>query len=197
MLKSIFLTGVGGQGVVTMANMISAHLQRLEYRVTLIHATGMAQRGGRVTSEIRFSDDASSNFGPRISSGGADYCIGMDMAETINSAAFLKDAGCLIYNDYTLIPSQAVLKKEAFPGSDEVEDVFKDRCGRIVAVRDPERPVNLFVLGVLAAVCGKDDSLSSIINTPSFEDTLREALTKRVDENLSAFRKGAEYGASV
>ena len=95
MFRSILLTGTGGQGVVTMASLIAAHLQENNMKVTLIHATGMAQRGGRVTSEIRFSDDENLNFGPRISTGGADFIIGMDLAEAINSIAYMKKGGCL------------------------------------------------------------------------------------------------------
>jgi len=194
MLKSIFLTGVGGQGVVTMANLIIAHLQRLQARATLIHATGMAQRGGRVTSEVRFSDDPQASFGPRISDGGADYIIGMDMAETINSAAFMKKGGTLVYNDYTLIPSNAVLKKERFPDADEVKEIYHPLCGRIAGVRKPERPVNLFVLGVFAAVCGSDEAMCTMISPGNLEETLTSTLTKRVEENLTAFRRGVEYG---
>ena len=196
MLTSVLLTGVGGQGVVTMANLITAHLERLGMKVTLIHATGMAQRGGRVTSEIRFSDDRSSSFGPRISNAGADFIIGMDMAEVINSFSFMKAGGTLVFNDYTLVPSRAVLKKEKFPDGDEVEDIFGDTCTKIVRVVDPQRPFNLFVLGVFSAVCGRDDRVSGILDPKSFEETLKTALTKRVDENLAAFGRGVEFGTS-
>ncbi|MBN2051360.1 MAG: 2-oxoacid:acceptor oxidoreductase family protein [Spirochaetales bacterium] len=184
MLKSVFLTGVGGQGVVTIANLLSAHLQDSGYKVTLIHATGMAQRGGRVTSEIRYSDDRDRPFGPRISSGGADYIIGMDMAETVNSASFLKAGGTLVFQNYTLLPSTAVLNKESFPDAEEVKRVFAPFTGNLVEVEPSVRPVNMFVLGVFARYWPEAERL---------EETLSKKLTKRVEENLTAFHRGRDY----
>ena len=190
MLRSIHVTGVGGQGIVTMANLLTAHLHGLGLRVSLIHATGMAQRGGRVTSELRFSDDPAVRFGPRISCGGADYIIGMEMAETINSAGLMKYGGTLVFNDYILVPSESGRNKERFPDAEEVEERFGPLCSRIAGVRDPVQPVNLFILGVFAAVCCTDDMLSGVITPDNVEGTLKRSLTKRVDENLAAFRRG-------
>lgn len=194
MIKSIYLTGVGGQGVVTMANMISAHLQRKEIKATLIHSTGMAQRGGRVASEIRFSDDSKASFGPRISAGKADFMIGMDMCETINSIDFIKDDGCLIYSDYTLVSSQAVIKKERIPDSREVSELFENRCGLVVPVTDIVNPANMYLLGAFTAVCWKDRSAGHLFDPEEFEETLKHSLKKRIEENLETFRRGVETG---
>ena len=194
MLKSVFLTGVGGQGVVTMANLVTSHLQSGGMKVSLIHATGMAQRGGRVTSEIRFSDDLDLNFGPRISTGGADFLIGMDRAETINSAPFISKTGILLAVDYALIPSQTVLKKEHFPDIQEVETLFSGLTGRVFPVVEPERPMNMYVLGVFAAVCAADEEMKVFFTPAGFEATLKAKLTKRVEDNLAAFRKGCAAG---
>ena len=197
MLVSIYLTGVGGQGVVTMANLIADHLARQEMKVTLIHATGMAQRGGRVTSEIRFSDTPSRGFGPRVSAAGADFMIGMDMAETINSLPFMKPAGILIFSEYTLVPSQVILKKERFPDGGEVERLFTGAGARIARIEKPGKPANLFTLGVFMAVCGRDGGVSGILDPAGFEKTLQAALTKRLDENLAAYRAGVEFGGDA
>ena len=197
MLKSVLCTGVGGQGVVTMANLITTHLESRGLKVTLIHATGMAQRGGRVTSEIRFSDDPAAGFGPRISTGGADFMIGLDMAETINSFSFMKSGGVLLFHEYTLVPSRAVLKKERFPDGSEVRELFSDRCGRVVTLSDPVRPVNMFSLGVFSSICEADGDLSGILNPGSMKKTLETSLTRRMEENLAAFDRGTEFGGQA
>ena len=64
MLTSIFVTGLGGQGVVTFARLLTGYLIEQGLKTSLFNATGMAQRGGRVTSEIRISSD------PELQSGG-------------------------------------------------------------------------------------------------------------------------------
>ena len=194
MFRSILLTGTGGQGVVTMASMIAAHLQENNFKVTLIHATGMAQRGGRVTSEIRFSDDKNLNFGPRISTGGADFIIGMDLAETVNSIAYMKQGGYLLCNDYTLIPSQVILKKAHFPNAEEVQDLFKNICRQVELVKVQHQPVNMFVLGVFIGTCTNEFESEGIFTPETFETTLKKKLTKKVEGNLSAFRDGVIRG---
>ena len=193
MLRSILLTGTGGQGVVTMASLITAHLQENNLKVTLIHATGMAQRGGRVTSEIRFSDDKNLNFGPRISTGGADFIIGMDLAETVNSIAYMKKGGCLLCNDYTLIPSQVILKKGHFPNAEEVQDLFKNICRQVQLVKAPHQPVNMFVLGEFIGICTNKFESKGIFTPDTFEATLKKKLIKRIDENLTAYRNGVTW----
>ena len=75
MMQSIFMTGLGGQGIITLANLISEQATDKGLRVTLFKAKGMAQRGGRVTSEIRLSDDPQAAFGARISAGKADIRV--------------------------------------------------------------------------------------------------------------------------
>ena len=62
MMQSIFMTGLGGQGIITLANLISGQATKEGLKVTLFNAKGMAQRGGRVTSEIRMSDDPQAAF---------------------------------------------------------------------------------------------------------------------------------------
>ena len=78
MMQSIFMTGLGGQGIITLANLISGQASEKGLKVSLFNAKGMAQRGGRVTSEIRMSDDPGLEFGARISAGTADILIGME-----------------------------------------------------------------------------------------------------------------------
>lgn len=194
MFRSILLTGTGGQGVVTMASLITAHLRENNMKVTLIHATGMAQRGGRVTSEIRFSDDRNLNFGPRISERGADFIIGMDLAEAINSIAYIKEGGCLLCNDYTLVPSQVILKKSHFPDSEEVQDLFQNICSRIHIIKDSPSPMNMFTLGVFTDICTNEFESKGILTPETFEATLKKKLTKRIDENLAAYRNGVARG---
>jgi len=177
-----------------MANMISAHLQEHNMKVTLIHATGMAQRGGRVTSEIRFSSDINSNFGPRISDRGADFIIGMDLAETVNSFAYMKKGGTLLCNDYTLVPSEVVLKKKHFPDSEEVKSLFEDVCSQMKIIKIPLKAVNMFTLGAFVGSSSKEFELEGIFTPESFEATLKNKLSRRIDENLSSFREGVILG---
>ncbi len=207
MLNSLFFAGIGGQGVVTMAEIIMEHLRNRGMKAALIHATGMAQRGGRVTSEIRFSDEHDRSFGPRISRRGADVLVGMELAETINSAEFLKPGGCLIALDYALVPSQFVLDRERFAGIEDVRNVFSGITTNLNLVTGAEPPLNMHVLGVFTALMSRavvsrsgDPSaggawLAAVFDPDSMRATLKGFLKKRVEENLRAFEAGLSYRA--
>jgi hypothetical protein len=94
----------------------------------------MAQRGGRVTSEIRFYDDPAFSFGARISPGGADVLIGMETGETINSLPYLRKGGFVIALDQATVPVELSLKKASYPGLGEAERAFEAHTGRSYAV---------------------------------------------------------------
>ena len=68
----ILVAGVGGQGVLTLAEILAkaALAEGLNVRVGEIH--GMAQRGGHVVCTVRIGDDAS---GPIIDAGAADLRV--------------------------------------------------------------------------------------------------------------------------
>ena len=77
---NILIAGVGGQGVLTLAEIIAkaALADNLNVRVGEIH--GMAQRGGHVVCTVRIGDNV---FGPIIDSGTADLVIGFEPLETL------------------------------------------------------------------------------------------------------------------
>ena len=185
-VEGIYLAGIGGQGIVTLAKLIAANLEQRGFKTSLLHATGMAQRGGRVTSEIRFSDDSKANFAPRISGNEADILISMENGEGISSLRFLKDNGLAILLDYSLVPAEIILKKGEYPGLTEAVGFFSGRTERIVRVEKAANPQNIFILGLFSEIKGY----------AQMDETMKRNLKKNLDENLNTFYLGCEYGKS-
>jgi indolepyruvate ferredoxin oxidoreductase beta subunit len=197
MMQSIFITGLGGQGIITLATLISARASEKGVKVTLFNAKGMAQRGGRVTSEIRLSDEPGQEFGARISSGIADILIGMEIGETINSLSFLKEGGAVIALDYAFVPTTMVLKKEPYPSFDQLTELYARKTDRIFAVTDAEHPYNMFVLGVFSAVAPEIASGLSFFSKDSIEQAITMKLKRGLEENLRTFNGGYAHGRSL
>ncbi|MBQ5343514.1 MAG: 2-oxoacid:acceptor oxidoreductase family protein, partial [Oscillospiraceae bacterium] len=64
MTRSILLIGVGGQGTILISRILSAGFARMGYDVKMSEIHGMSQRGGSVTTMIRYGDEVHSpNFG--------------------------------------------------------------------------------------------------------------------------------------
>jgi indolepyruvate ferredoxin oxidoreductase len=76
---NILVAGIGGTGVLTIGALLgmAAHLERKG--CTILDMTGMAQKGGSVTSHIRIGPDPQSIYTSRLSEGMTDVLIACDM----------------------------------------------------------------------------------------------------------------------
>ena len=97
---SILISGVGGQGVLMAGGVIAqaALLSGLDVKQSDIH--GMAQRGGSVTSHIRFGEEV---FSPTISAGGCDLIVGFEPLEAARALHYLKPDGIVVSNTHRII----------------------------------------------------------------------------------------------
>ncbi len=98
---NIIVCGVGGQGVILFSDII-AHLalaSGLDVKKSEVH--GMAQRGGSVTSHIRY---ATRVYSPLIEEGTADVIIAFEQLEALRYIHFLSPSGILIYDPLRIEP---------------------------------------------------------------------------------------------
>jgi indolepyruvate ferredoxin oxidoreductase beta subunit len=197
MMQSIFMTGLGGQGIITLANLISGQASEKGLKVSLFNAKGMAQRGGRVTSEIRLSDDPKLEFGARISAGKTDILIGMEIGETINSLSFLKEGGAAILLNYAFVPTTMILKKEPYPPFEQLTELYAGKTKALFAVSEARQPYNMFLLGVFSAVAQAISPELSFYSKQSVEQGIGKKLKRGLEENLQTFGAGYGYGQTL
>jgi len=197
MIQSIFLTGLGGQGVLTIAGILADHAAEAGLKVSLFNAKGMAQRGGRVTSEVRLSRDPAAEFGARISPGGADVLLGMEIGESINSLPFLRPRGVALLLEHAYVPAETILKKQPYPSFVEACRLAAERTGAVYPLEKPESPYNVFALGVFAAVVPVVQEDLAFYSPEGLERTVAGRLKRGLEENLEAFRRGCTYGRSL
>ena len=93
---TVLLCGVGGQGTILAADLLAhaAMAAGLDVKVSEIH--GMAQRGGAVTTVVRFGDKVSTMV---CDEGCADSVVSFEVVEALRNIAFLKEDGSLVVND--------------------------------------------------------------------------------------------------
>lgn len=90
---NIVVAGLGGQGVLKASDIISAvaFAAGLDVKKSEIH--GMSQRGGSVSSDVRFGERV---FSPMVPAGQADYLLVLDPTQVEVNRAMLKPGGVLI-----------------------------------------------------------------------------------------------------
>ena len=72
MTKSIMLVGVGGQGTILASKLLTTGLMNAGYDVKMSEIHGMSQRGGSVSSQVRYGEKV---YSPVIEIGGADILV--------------------------------------------------------------------------------------------------------------------------
>lgn len=105
MKKSILFAGVGGQGILLASTILGAAVMEAGYDIKMSEVIGMAQRGGSVTTQLRFGDKVDS---PLISLGEADVLVSFELMEALRWSEYLRPGGKAIINDYKL-PSAPIL----------------------------------------------------------------------------------------
>ena len=102
---SVMLVGVGGQGVILASSIIAdvCLSNGLEVKEAEVH--GMSQRGGAVSSQVRFGAEVRSTL---MEPGTADFVLALEWAEAMRWFDFLAPQGMLITSSQQIIPPAAL-----------------------------------------------------------------------------------------
>ena len=95
-VTNITVAGLGGQGVLKVTDILAEVLFAAGYDVKKSEVHGMSQRGGSVSSEVRFGAKINS---PMVPAGEADILAVLDATQTEVALPVLKENGVLITPD--------------------------------------------------------------------------------------------------
>ena len=153
MTKSILLVGVGGQGTILASKLLTIGLMQSGHDVKMSEIHGMSQRGGSVSSQVRYGENVQS---PVIELGGADMLVSFEKMEALRWLEYLrKDGGKIVVNDYKINPMPVVSGVADY--SDKILDELKAKASDItivnafdeaVALGNP-RVLNIVLLGTI------------------------------------------------
>ena len=90
---NVVAAGLGGQGVLKITDILAEGVFRAGYDVKKSEVHGMSQRGGSVSSEVRYGDKVAS---PMVPAGEADYLVVIDPTQVEVVRGKLKENGVLI-----------------------------------------------------------------------------------------------------
>ena len=98
---NVSLVGVGGQGIILTADILAKTAAIAGYEVKKSEIHGMSQRGGSVTSQVRFGDNVAS---PIIQEGTSDVLVAFDRLEAVRTAHELAEGGKAVVANVDLVP---------------------------------------------------------------------------------------------
>lgn len=92
-IRNVVVAGLGGQGVLKVTDILAEAVFRSGYDVKKSEVHGMSQRGGSVSSEVRYGECVAS---PMVPAGEADVLAVLDATQTEVAKPVLKADGVLI-----------------------------------------------------------------------------------------------------
>ena len=113
---NIVLTGVGGQGVITAANILGKACVKAGVNVFVSEVHGMAQRGGSVNCTVRIGDV----YGPLVQTGSADVILSTEPIEALRYIDFSNKDTKIITGINPVVPFTVSTGDEVYPDVDEV-----------------------------------------------------------------------------
>ena len=188
MKTDIILAGVGGQGILSIANIIgyAAIKNGLNLKQAEVH--GMSQRGGDVQSHFRLADhEIASDLIPM---GKADLIISVEPMEALRYLPWLNDKGWVITND------QPFINIPNYPDQAQLADTLNKLPHKVVIDADriatdlgSARSANMVILGAASPYIQLDFA--------TIENAVSEVFARKgeaiVETNLACLRAGRAF----
>lgn len=187
MKKDIILSGVGGQGILSIATVIgrAALSEGLQLKQAEVH--GMSQRGGDVQSHLRISSsEIRSDLIPR---GGADLIVSLEPMESLRYLEWLSADGWVVTSTVPVVnipnyPDRTALEAELA----SLPHVVRLDADALAREASSPRSANMALLGAAAPLLD--------IEPAKLEESIRTIFARKgeavIEANLAAFRAGYE-----
>ena len=184
---SIVLTGVGGQGVITAANILGKAAIAANKEVFVSEVHGMAQRGGAVICTVRIGAVS----GPLVPKGMADVIVSMEPIEAARNIAYAHKNTKIITDINPIIPFTVSVGGEQYP---DLKQVFTELSKKTQLIKIDALTIakeagavitrNIVMLGALAA--------SNVL--PIDKNTLLNTILDNVPKKYQTINKNAFIG---
>jgi len=186
--KSVIIAGVGGQGAITVAQLVLGAAWKSGYYVLQSEVHGMSQRGGEVNAQIIF--DKVPVTSPVVTQGEADLLIGIEPLETLRYLSQMsKDANIIA-------SSEPVINMDNYPKIEIILEKIKSVEGAVLidtlkAAKElnNKHAGNICILGAASKFLPIDNEVWEAVIRERFESKGEEV----VMSNIKAFQYGKKF----
>lgn len=184
-IHGIVLSGVGGQGVLSLAQIVLEALRRSGLHALQSEIHGMSQRGGSVHAMVCFSQVPLTS--PIIDEGSADLLIALEPLEALRYVSMLRMDGHLVVSE------EPQMNMEAYPPIDDVYAALKAvRGAHLIDTEDLARRLKHKQAGGMALL-GMASKFLPVTNEVWFE-VIRQRFEAKgaavTEKNIEAFQAG-------
>ncbi len=191
----IYLVGVGGQGILTIGEILAGAAQAKDLPVNFFPSRGMAQRGGFVKAQLRLGRE---RIGPNIPERTADLVVAMEQSEALKAVRYVKPGGVFILFADVWAPAEVALGKAPYPGLEQVRaavaaagaEWIEVPPGALPTFEGETVPANIFILGVAL----RGTAVGRLFTPAEIDAVIQERWKKSAQANRVGFQAGLDYG---
>ena len=187
MNKNIMIVGVGGQGTLLASRIIGNLAITLGYDTKVSEVHGMSQRGGSVTTYVKFGDKI---YSPIIDKGEADIILAFETLEAYRALPYLKKDGVMVINNTRIDPMPVITGQMEYPKDiikklkEKVKVIELDSTKIALELGNP-KCANVVLLGAFAKELD--------IPYEKWKEIIKETVPpKFIELNINAFERGTQ-----
>ena len=189
MNTNIILSGVGGQGILSIAAVIGKAALNNDLYIKQSEVHGMSQRGGSVSTELKIGNFKSSI----VEESKADLILAFEPIEVLRGLDKANKDTTLIFNTFPIVPSTLTQTGETYPDIEDIISNLKDNFDSVYPIegnglaKDAGSILSLNM--VLLGACVANDSFP--LSKETVETAMKHNLAPKFHEmNLKAIENG-------
>ncbi len=195
---NFLLCGVGGQGTILASDVLVNVGLAAGYHAKQAEVHGMSQRGGSVTSHVRWGKTIHS---PLIGAGEVDVLLAFEKLEALRNIQSMHADALAIINDHTILPLTVISGTGTYPSDEVLQEVFARVTSHVNFIHGEQiagglgnpRVANVVLLGALSYLLEQSSLLSSKCTPDTWLKVISERVPpKHVELNRSAFQAGRD-----
>ncbi len=193
---NFLLAGVGGQGTILASDVLVSVGLAAGYEAKQAEVHGMSQRGGSVTSHVRWGEKV---YSPLVAAGEADVFLAFEKVEALRSLNQLRPGGLVLINLEAIEPVTVTSGGQPYPDDDHLRAAFAQVTPRATYIDGPgianalgnAKVANVVLLGALSALLESQGPAGPGLSSKTWLEVIAERVPpKYLELNRQAFLEG-------
>lgn len=197
---NIIMMGIGGQGTLTMMEMLAMAAEEADEEVRVLSRVSLARLGGSGMCHVRLGPSVS----PSIPVGEADILLSLEMSEVLRALPMARRGTLAFINTYRRLPIAAGVAGIHYPTQAEiavalneagitaifVPETLPSSAGKAEEEQQEDSRINIIMLGVLSGY-------TQLLPRSALEHSITSRLPRFAEQNLRTFSTGWGYGEAL
>lgn len=192
------LAGVGGQGTILASDVLVNVGLAAGFQAKQAEVHGMSQRGGSVTSHVRWGEVV---YSPLIGAGEADVLVAFEKLEALRCVNSMRPGALALINMQAIEPLTAISGDQTYPTDETLQNVFAKLSSKVQYINGEEiaeslgnvKAANVVLLGALSALLEQGGQAGVNLTSENWLNVITARVPpKHVELNRKAFQAGRE-----